>query len=158
MIHIITGELNQGKTEKALSIYSFTRGDGFISRKIFKKNTFYGYEIVRLSTSESIPLAFKSGSTPFVWDEIFTAGSFSFSEKAFIFAESIIDEIIKGDANPVFIDEIGPLELEGKGFCNLLKQLLLTDKDIYITVRKSCLKDVIEAFKLERYEIISLFA
>jgi nucleoside-triphosphatase THEP1 len=158
MIYIITGEINQGKTEKALSIYNLTRGDGFITRKILKNNTFYGYEIVRLSSSESIPLAFKSGSTPLMWDEIFTTGSFSFSKKAFAFAESIAEEIIEGDANPVFIDEIGPLELEGKGFVTILNKLLLTDKDIYITVRKSCLEDVIALFKLKRYEIISLTA
>ncbi len=137
-------------------MYRCKRGDGFISRKTFKNNIFYGYEIVRLSTGESIPLACKSDSTPLLWDEIYTVGLFSFSKKGFIFAESIADEMIKGDANPVFIDEIGPLELEGKGFFKILKELLLTEKDIYITVRKSCLKDVIEVFKLERYEIITL--
>jgi nucleoside-triphosphatase THEP1 len=154
MIYIITGEINQGKTEKALSIFSCKRGDGFISRKTFKNNIFNGYEIVRLSTGESIPLACRSDSTPLLWDEIYTVGSFSFSKKGFTFAESIADEIIKGDANPVFIDEIGPLELEGKGFFKILQKLLLTEKDIYITVRKSCLNDVIGAFKLEKYEII----
>jgi nucleoside-triphosphatase THEP1 len=158
MIYIITGEINQGKTEKALSIFNFTGGDGFISRKIFKNNTFYGYEITRLSTNESIPLALKSDSIPPLWDEILSTGSFSFSEKALAFAESIIDEIMNSDTNPVFVDEIGPLELEGKGFFNIVNELLQTEKDIYLTVRKSCLEDVIELFKLERYEIVPLTA
>jgi nucleoside-triphosphatase THEP1 len=156
MIYVITGEINQGKTERILSIYHHKKGDGIISRKILKNNIPYGYEIVRLSTNESMPLALKSDSTPSKWDEIYTVGSFSFSKKALILAESIIEEIIESETNPVFIDEIGPLELEGKGFFTILKKLLLTEKDIYITVRKSCLKDVIEAFKLESYEIIPL--
>jgi nucleoside-triphosphatase THEP1 len=158
MIYIITGEINKGKTEKALSMYNFTGGDGFISKKIFKNNIFYGYEIARLSTNESIPFALKLDNIPPLWDEIDIFGSFSFSEKAFAFAESIIDEIINSDTNPVFVDEIGPLELEGKGFFNIMKKLLQTEKEIYITVRKSCLEDVIEAFKLERYEIVPLTA
>ena len=154
MIYIITGEINQGKTEKALSLYRSRGGDGFISRKACKNNILRGYDIVRLSTGESIPLACRSDSTPSPWDEIDTVGSFSFSERAFAFAESIIDEIIESDINPAYIDEIGPLELAGRGFCKILKRLLSTERDIYITVRKSCLGDVIEAFELEGYEII----
>ncbi|NIM16298.1 MAG: hypothetical protein GTO45_30240 [Candidatus Aminicenantes bacterium] len=153
MLYIIAGGIDEGKTQKMNALYHEKKGDGFLSKKIFVDKDFVGYEIVRLSSGEKMPLAYKSEHVPGDWDEMYRFGPFSFSKKAFVFAERIIDEIIKKGIEPVFIDEIGPLELRGEGFCEILNEVLNTGKDVYISVRSHCVEDVIEKFNIQRYVI-----
>jgi nucleoside-triphosphatase THEP1 len=157
MVFIITGGIDEGKTRKIQAIYrQMKKGDGWVSRKIFLNEEFVGYEIVKLSTGEKLPLAYKKENVPPGWDEIYSIGPFSFSKRAFEFAGKIIDEIIKKNINPVFIDEIGPLELQGKGFCPMLGKILKTQKDIYIVVRSHCVEDVIKRFNIQGYKILTI--
>ncbi len=158
MVYIIKGEINQGKTQEILSIYNRDKqGDGFVSKKIFINLTeFTGYEIVRLSTDEKMPLAYKSQYVPSNWDEIYRRGPFSFSKAAFVFAEHIIDDIIDRHIDPVFIDEIGPLELDGNGFFAVLEKILRTQKDVYITVRSHCVEEVINKFNIRNYKLVTV--
>ena len=114
------------------------------------------YETVKLSTGEKLPLAYKKENVPPGWDEIYSIGPFSFSKRAFEFAGKIIDEIIEKNINPVFIDEIGPLELQGKGFCPMLEKILKTQKDVYIVVRSHCVDEVAKRFEIKTYEIIKI--
>jgi nucleoside-triphosphatase THEP1 len=159
MIYIITGGIDEGKTREVEAIYrQMKKGDGWISRKVFLNEEFAGYEILRLSTKEKLPLAYKKEYVPPGWDEIYTIGPFCFSKQAFDFAGKIIDEIIEKNIEPVFIDEIGPLELQGKGFCPMLGKILKTQKDIYIVVRSHCVDDVVNRFEIKNYEIIKISA
>jgi len=155
MIYIITGGIDEGKTREIEAIYrQMSKGDGWVSRKVFLHEEFVGYEILRLSTNEKLPLAYKKEFVPPGWDEIYTIGPFCFSKRAFEFAGKIIDEIIDKNINPVFIDEIGPLELQGKGFCPMLEKILKTQKDVYIVVRSHCVNDVIKKFSIKNYETL----
>ena len=157
MVHIITGAIDEGKTRKVEAIYrQMKKGDGWVSGKIFLNEEFIGYEIQRLSTNEKLPLAYKKEYVPSGWDEICALGPFCFSKRAFEFAGKIIDEIIEENINPVFIDEIGPLELQGKGFCPMLEKILKTQKDIYMVVRSHCVDAVINGFAIKNYEIIKI--
>lgn len=159
MVHIITGGIDEGKTRKIETIYrQMKKGDGWVSRKIFLNEEFIGYEILRLSTNEKLPLAYKKEYLPSGWDEIYAIGLFRFSRRAFEFAGKIIDEIIEKNINPVFIDEIGPLELQGKGFCPMLERILKTQKDVYIVVRSHCVEAVVNRFEIKSYEIIEISA
>lgn len=154
MLYIVAGGIDEGKTQKMNALYHERKqGDGFLSKKIFVDKDFVGYEIVRLSSGEKMPLAYKSDHVPGDWDEMYRVGPFSFSKKAFAFARQIIDEIIEKGIEPVFIDEIGPLELSGRGFYAILKEVLNTGKDVYISVRNRCVEDVIEKFNIHSYVI-----
>lgn len=158
MVYIVSAQINEGKTQKLLAIYNeLKQGDGFVSKKIFLNGKdFIGYEIMRLSTNEKMPLAYKTPYVPSNWDEVYRYGPFSFSNRALEFAERIIDDTTICNIEPVFIDEIGPLELDGKGFSTLLKKVLKTQKDIYITVRNHCAADVIEKFKIQNHKTITV--
>lgn len=160
MIYIIAGEINQGKTQRMISLYQqqqTKQGDGFVSKKIFPDHAdFTGYEIVRLSNNEKMPLAYRSQYLPPGFDEIDRCGPFHFSKAAVTFAESIIDDIIARDIEPIFIDEIGPLELAGKGFAPLLEKILKTHKELYITVRNHCVEEVLKKFNIREYELIRI--
>ncbi len=155
MVYLVTGGINRGKTSKIVSIYNETKsGDGFITKKIFRQDVFTGYEIVRLSNGNKMPFICKIGYEPDGWDEIFRYDIFSFSEKAFYFAENIINDILYNKISPIFIDEIGPVELGGQGFCDIFKEFIAADGIKYATVREACIKDVVSKFKIPEYKII----
>ena len=157
MIYIICGEFNSGKTAKIKSIYlKDKRGDGFITEKMYRDSVFYGYETVRLSTGESVIQSLKSEFFPALEIPLYTKGAFSFFSEGFTFADAVIDDVILKETCPVFIDEIGPLELQGKGFNELFKKIITTDRTIYFTVRNYCLEKVISLYSLEKYSLIRI--
>lgn len=157
MVHIVTGSINSGKTTKLLSIYQELRvGDGFILPKIFIQGNYAGQEIIRLSTGVSRPFSLKKGYIPFNWVEKYRLDVYSFSKEGFDFAFETIEDIVMKNLSPIIIDEIGPLELQEKGFYQLLSQLSTEDYSIYISVRETLLYTAIEKFKIKEYEIIKV--
>lgn len=155
---IVSGAINSGKTTKISQLFQFfPQGDGFISRKIFiAPDVWVGYDWVRLSSQHHLPLAFKAEYLPLDFDEIYRQGPFCFSARAVTAAEQTINELINSDKEPLFIDEIGPLELRGLGFAGLLRKALATNKMLYLAVRTSCLNTVIDHFCIKNVEIRTL--
>jgi len=156
MVWIISGRTNDGKTEKIESIFNERGGDGIVSKKIFKNATFIGYEIQRLSTKKRLPLAYIKGHEISQLDEIFYFRRFSFSSKAFLFAKEVCDEILQKDISPIYIDEIGHIELNNRGFAPFLKKALESKRELYLTVRKWLVLEIIEIFAISDYQIIDL--
>jgi nucleoside-triphosphatase THEP1 len=155
MVYIITGKINEGKTTKLLSIFNKIKyGDGFINQKVFVDGVNAGQEIMRLSTGEKRYFSLKDGYMPDTWNEKVRYGSYSFSEEGFAFAEKIIRDVIENRTEPVFIDEIGPLELQGAGFHDLFSALLEQKIKIYAAIRESCLENAIQKFAIEDYVLI----
>jgi len=157
MINIICGAINSGKTSGIESIYAEEKnGDGFITRKVFRDSLFRGYEIMRLSSGESKIQSLKTGLFPPNEVPACTRGPYSFFKAGFDFADAVIDDIILKGVNPVFIDEIGPIELQGKGHCDCFKKILQTDRTVYFTVRDWCFEQVILSFSIEKYNLIKI--
>ncbi len=63
-------------------------------------------------------------------------------------------ETLNGPGIPVFIDEIGLLELSGRGFHPCLQRVFSSGRDAYITVRNRYLEDVLAKYRPEQYTII----
>ena len=157
MINIICGAINSGKTARIESIYAEEKkGDGFITRKIFSDSQFRGYEIMRLSSGESRIQSLKTELFPADEVPVCTRGPYSFFKSGFDFADGIIDDIILKETSPVFIDEIGPIELQGKGHSDRFKKILQTDVTVYFTVRDWCLEQVLLSFSIEKYNLIRI--
>ena len=155
LIQIVTGGINAGKSSKLFSIYrEVGQGDGFINLKVFEGGSYVGQKIMRLSTGESECFSFKEGFIPSDWDEAYRYDAYSFSRRGLTFANKTITDIIVRGTEPVFIDEIGPLELEKKGFFHAFKGLLAAQKKIYVVVRCSCVERVVNEFGLGKYQII----
>lgn len=154
MINIITGRVNSGKTTRLIEVYNSTgNGDGFFNRKLYEDGKYIGQEIVRLSDGESRVWSLK-GRTPDDWLPEFTYGDYSFSGEGLQFAHMIIDSINKFSLEPVFIDEIGPLELQNKGFHDLFNLCLQSGREVYAVVRESCLKAVLEKYEIQDCKIL----
>ncbi|HEX9059070.1 MAG TPA: nucleoside-triphosphatase [Clostridia bacterium] len=157
MVHIVTGSINSGKTTKLLSLYKeLKRGDGFILPKIYIDGSFRGQQIIRLSNGTGKPFSFKMGYIPPLWDEKYSYDVYSFSMEGLDFAFDTIENIIDNSINPVFMDEIGPLELQEKGFYHPLAEVLSKSLSLYISVRETHLKSVIDKFRIENYEILKV--
>jgi nucleoside-triphosphatase THEP1 len=157
MVYIISAAIDEGKTKKIESLYrQYLQGDGWISRKILLNDTLAGYELERLSNKVKMPLAYKRPYVPAHWNEIEEYGPFVFSKRAFDLAEKIVDELIEKKIEPLFIDEIGPLELSGKGFYTHLHKVLKSTTEVYIAVRSHCVQGVVEKFAIKPFRIINL--
>lgn len=138
-----------------MSIYHRNgQGDGFVNKKIYYAGKNIGQRIVRLSTNEAEYFSFKKGFIPENWEEEEHCGAYSFSKAGFEFARNTVQDIIKKEIEPIYIDEIGPLELQEKGFYHIFKLILRTQRDIYVVVRECILPEVIEKFKIVKYRII----
>lgn len=156
MVYVITGGINQGKTNRLVSIYKLIqKGDGFFCRKIFLGSEYAGQEIVRMSTGDYKLLFLNKCFVPEGWDEELSYDIYSFSKSGFDFARDIVNYILKNKISPVFIDEIGPLELLGEGHYKSFKLLLENGNDIYVIVRETCLNDMISRFGISNHMILS---
>ncbi|MBN2431828.1 MAG: hypothetical protein JXQ27_10145 [Acidobacteria bacterium] len=155
MIHLVTGSIDSGKTTCLRSIFLILQqGDGFLSPKVMAGETVVGYDLERLRDGARCPFIRRRPALPPGWDEVWRRGPFSFSRAGQQFAESIITELLRRRVEPVFVDEIGPLELEGKGFCPLVRQLVESGLTAYMAVRSECLADVITFFAIGEHRLI----
>ncbi len=171
---ILTGEINSGKTTRMMEWYrSFEPGsaDGIASRKIFRDGLFIGYEAVRLCDGCATHLALRidperidnagplevESYTPSSTKEI-RFGQFLFSREAFLFAEAHFYGIAENPSiKHIFLDEIGPMELQGRGFSFSLRMLLSLDRHLIVCVRANCIDAVVEAFHIQNPEIVHIY-
>jgi nucleoside-triphosphatase THEP1 len=156
-IIVITGSVNSGKSQLLGKLADQERKDGtlvsgIIAQAVLEQGFKAGFDVINVSTGITKPLARISKTK----DELFCAGKYSFSESGFNFAKEALLEFHKGGA--VFLDEIGPLELEGGGYADCLKTLLDSNiARLYLVVRNSCLPAVIEDYLEKRtYRIIKI--
>ena len=155
MVKIVTGSINSLKTTRIINYYEDNPiGDGFVSKKIMKDNLVYGYNLMQLSTKHEIPLVIRDS----LWDGkkriIFKIGPYCFFEEALMFLEEKTDEFINNNINPIFLDEIGILELNGEGFDQILKKLIKNKCDLFLVVRSDLLDKVCERYGFKEIEII----
>lgn len=162
MIRIITGPVDSGKTTRMLGIYrQATPGTagGFVSRKVFRDGAFAGYEISRLADGESRMLAVLADQEPagpaaLPWDS-FQFGRFIFFNDAFRFGDSVIAALLQEPGiTDLYLDEIGPIELNGQGFAQLLDRLDKQKLNLCLCIRSDCLPAAVERFSLSPYEVI----
>ena len=148
-ILVLTGPIKTGKTTRLLNWLSDKENVYGIATPIVEnKRVFY-------DLFEKKYFAMEAGNDE---KEILTIGKYVFSKKGLKNAEEIIE---KGIQNSQFlvIDEIGPLELKGEGFCNVLEKVLKIEKRNFIlllVVRDSTLSEVLRFFKIDRYKIFEI--
>ena len=78
-------------------------------------------------------------------------GRWHIMEGAFKEADSYLRSL---SGRSIYIDEIGMLEVAGRGFADALGALLAVGEDVTIAVRSDYLEEVLAAFGIEDAEII----
>lgn len=123
---------------------------GFLSLSIKENNEFIGYDLYDLKRDTQSPFIRKEGEKH--WQRI---GAYFFIPKTLDRAQNII--LHAGDADICIIDEVGPLELEGKGLWPALKKVIdLPLPDYVLVVRDSIFENWLGAMGQSRLKIFEV--
>jgi nucleoside-triphosphatase THEP1 len=156
-VFVLSAEVGVGKTTVAKSLVQSLedRGyciGGFLSVGNDEGSNRVGFQLVELGTSKSIVLSqtiFKEG-----WP---ATGRYFFNPEAFEFGKKILnpDNLHKKDL--VLIDEIGPLELNNKGWATPIDHLCtqLPIPQIWV-VRKSLVSQIVKKWRIGDVYIFDL--
>ena len=132
MIYILTGPVHSGKTTLLKKItlelkHQRFKIDGFLSESLWDNQKIIGYDLLDLREDKSCPFIRKAGEKD--WDRI---GPFYFIPETLDLAKHIIKRAKKMDI--CVVDEVGPLELSGKGLWPVLKEALSKSQPQYLLV------------------------
>ncbi len=129
-------------------------GAGFVSEKVSINNILQGYDLVELGTCRRVPFIRFREIVPEEWDEAFSYGPFSFSQEGLDFGTNIIEKALREGISPIYIDEIGPVELMGLGFAVPFEKALEAGVDLVIVCRESMLDAVIQHFAIREWRLL----
>ena len=146
MIFVLTAPVQSGKTTSLIN-WSANREDvyGILTPVVNGKRVF-----MNAHTIEQFPMEANEGG-----EEILTVGKFVFSQTNFNKAIQIIDNAIY-KSGWLIVDEIGPLELRGEGFTEVVKEVVGRRKEnTLLVVREGLAQQVKAYFNLQQAIIIA---
>ncbi len=150
MIHIVTGKINSGKSTMINNIYKDNQvGDGFISVKQMIDDKVYGYEIMKLSDQTLKLLVIRDEFYKENKEIECQIGPYLFIKETINYIESEIKEMIHKGVSPIYLDEIGQLELYDQCFHKIFSEIIQSNTDCVITVRTDLLDEVIDKYNLK---------
>lgn len=156
MVYLITGKMNSFKTKRTIEIaLSLPASDGFVSLKTMNNNEVVQYDLMKLSTKELKTLAIHKSLYHHSFNHPIEFGPYVFDSAAFDWAEHEIIRMIEHNIATIFIDEVGILEIEGKGFFSSIEKLLRSKLDCYFTIRDQFIPSFLNRFKITHYQILS---
>jgi len=145
---LITGPVNSGKTSLLRRIMRETpesdrRTGGVIAVPLYRNGGKYGFDIMDIHSGNMVPLVRSRDMYMHVsHDEIQVTGRFLLFKRGLSFACDALARAACGDANSPYpcdvicVDEVGPLEKNGKGYAAVLDSVLRNfSGDLYIVSR-----------------------
>ncbi len=156
MIHIVTGKINSNKTTKLLEMYQKNPvGDGFLSIKVMDNNKVLHYDLLELSTNISTTFIVHTKHDSTHFERSIPLGPYIFDLDQRDIVNNKIQTLLEERVEPIYLDEIGILEVRGLYFYDIVKELVESGLEVYITVRDSLVEDVLKTFDIKEYEIIT---
>jgi nucleoside-triphosphatase THEP1 len=142
-VFFLTGDSGAGKSTLALELARQLKRlgvsvAGLAAPGLWDSGVRAGFDLIDLSREESRPLCRRVG--PSTWPQ---AGPFRFSPEAVAFGLRALAE--GEDADVLIIDEIGPLELGGRGWAEALDRLSRKRRKPMIWVVRPALLDAVSA-------------
>jgi nucleoside-triphosphatase len=123
--------------------------DGYLSESIWKNGECMGYKLFDLRDHREHPFISTKGGKG--WEKI---GPYFFLPKSLTKAKKIIRRAASADLSVV--DEVGPLELAGKGVWPALAEVLFSQPDFFLVIRESVLEEFLSILKREEVLVYSL--
>lgn len=155
MVTIVTGGIHDGKTTYMIGLFEANKGDGFVSIKNMVDDYVEGFDYLQLSIKRSGPLATKKVIEP-VRDVL---GPYHFNEEAMKFIETGLEELVEEGISPIYLDEIGQLELDKKGFYKIVLWMLehmKSSQELVLSVRNVFVEDMISLFNLKDVKVVDI--
>lgn len=154
-VFIITGGVGSGKTTCAKSLIENFQQEsisvsGVYSSRVIKNEITTGYDIVTISNNKSEIFLRKKGDSSqqkigrfYIFDEGLNAGN---------------SELQNSNSQITVVDEIGRLELSGKGWFNSVEQIIeKSENHLILAVRDEFVSQIIEKFKIQPESIFNLY-
>lgn len=147
-VFILSGPIQSGKTTRLIK-WCEGRNDvtGILTPEVDGKRFFFDIETKNLFLMEARE------------DEgnILSIGKYKFSKSAFERASQILLNAINKNSGWIIIDEVGPLELKGEGFSEVIKKLFLipSELNIILVVRENLFDTVLQYFNIKEYRLFS---
>jgi nucleoside-triphosphatase THEP1 len=155
-IFIITGRPGIGKTTFLHQLIQELKlkgieAAGILSEGFWELNVRSRFELVDLTTGHRILFCTRDEHPG--WEKV---GHFYVNPHAMFFGEDVLQSSGLLKSPIIAIDEIGPLELNGKGWSKAIENLTveLPQTPLIVVVRSSLLQAVIDHFRIESFEIL----
>jgi nucleoside-triphosphatase THEP1 len=159
MITIFSGGKNAGKTTAILDHFRRTgTGDGLASIKVVEDDVLVGFDLMRLTSLQRMRLARVPENAPGSWVQLLQHGSYVFDTAAFDYAIAAVQEIIRSGISPVYLDEVGKLELGGSGFDRAMMLVVNSGVDAVLTVRDLNVEAVVRRYEITDYRVLDVGA
>ena len=148
-VFIVTGTIGEGKTAWLAKLSGLLREKGvrvggILALRIVEEGVTTGYDISDISSGDRTPFLRNTGS------ETMGVERFTMNDAGFNAGRNALDPANNKGNDVVIVDEIGPLELRGRGWSEVLGALLLdTSATVIIAIRKNLSDAVIEHFGIE---------
>jgi len=158
MVYLIRGKRDEGKTTKLQQLFEEQKkAFGFVAEKIHDCGRVTTYNLVNLNNREVCVLA-RLASLPLLegWGDDFIHGPFRFSLSGFEWARQLLESAVEAEAEAFFIDELGKLELNGKGHYELVNNALKSGMNLYISIRDVNVDDAVKTFSIGEYQLIEI--
>ena len=157
LVFFITGKKGGGKTTFITEVVSILqkeglKADGILAPGYWQNNIRSKFDIVDIATNERKILCGMD-----VENGVEEIGRFKFTEEGLAFGRAALCYEKVFDKDLIIIDEVGPLELKGKGWAESIKELLVKyNKIIILVVRNDAAGEVQNYFKIEQPEYIEI--
>ncbi|MFA5481538.1 MAG: nucleoside-triphosphatase [Bacilli bacterium] len=157
MVTIVAGKINSGKTTFLLNHYQKQQsGDGFIAIKRMEGKSVYCFALLRLSTNSFLPWMVHQDFYDDEFEDVAKFGPYALNLTTLRQVETTLEELIARKVSPLYLDEVGVLELNGGGYHDILKKMVKSGLDLYITVRSDLVKPVIAYFQISEPVLITV--
>jgi len=155
-VFIVTGSIGEGKTAWLAKLAGLLREKGvsvggILALRIVEDGVTTGYDISEISSGDRTPFLRHTGS------ETMGVERFTMDDAGFIAGRNALDPANNLGNDVVIVDEVGPLELKGRGWSEVLVSLLdETRATVIIAVRKTLKEAVIERFGMDDARVIDV--
>ena len=126
---------------------------GVLSLPIEKQGQRIGFNVTDLLTGKDTPFARLSPLKRFRGGE--SVGDYAISRRGISFARGAIERAIENRCDWVVIDEVGPLELDGKGLMPAVESALASPANVLIVVRTSLEEALQRRFPQYKFVVIA---
>ncbi len=148
MVTVVTGKMNEGKTTAMMNLHAREGGDGFVSLKRMQGNDVLHFDAMRLSDGETRRFAAHEAHTIIDFPEGAQLGPYRFHKETLDWIASSVDAMIAQKTSPIYLDEVGVLELRGEGFHHAISALIDAGCDLVLSIREDLVPKIIEKYDL----------